>query len=79
MDPIIVQASRVKHLSHDQLPPLADYDSAKVLIKRGFCVSCILVSVIGRLKNITLSISTRSLEHPNVIYSLGLSPSLDGP
>ncbi|KAI0798592.1 hypothetical protein BC629DRAFT_232884 [Irpex lacteus] len=36
MDPIIIQASRVKHLSHDQLPPLADYDSSKFLIKRGF-------------------------------------------
>lgn len=41
LDPIIFQASRVKHLSRDQLPPLADYDSAKNLIKRSFHVSCI--------------------------------------
>ncbi|KAI0775462.1 ABC transporter type 1, transmembrane domain-containing protein [Irpex lacteus] len=34
--PVDPFASRVKHLSSDQLPPLADYDSAKNLIKRGF-------------------------------------------
>ena len=38
LDPIIFKASRVKHLGHDQLPPLADYDTAKNLIKRGYRV-----------------------------------------
>ncbi|KAI0685987.1 hypothetical protein BC835DRAFT_1420713 [Cytidiella melzeri] len=36
LDPVIFQAARVDHLTHDQLPPLADYDAAKNLIKRSY-------------------------------------------
>ncbi|KAI0052513.1 P-loop containing nucleoside triphosphate hydrolase protein [Auriscalpium vulgare] len=36
LDPIIFLANRVPHLSHDQLPPIADYDRAKNLVQRSF-------------------------------------------
>ncbi|KAI0703637.1 hypothetical protein BC835DRAFT_1262769 [Cytidiella melzeri] len=36
LDPIIFKAARVDHLTHDHFPPLADYDSAKNLIKRSY-------------------------------------------
>ncbi|KZP16764.1 P-loop containing nucleoside triphosphate hydrolase protein [Athelia psychrophila] len=36
LDPIVFQAYRIPHLSHDQLPPIADYDRAKYLVKTGF-------------------------------------------
>jgi hypothetical protein len=36
LDPIVYLAYRVPHLSHDMLPPLADYDYAKNLVKRSF-------------------------------------------
>ncbi|EKM51055.1 uncharacterized protein PHACADRAFT_128771 [Phanerochaete carnosa HHB-10118-sp] len=36
LDPIIWEAYRVPHLSHDQLPPLADYDEARYLIEQNF-------------------------------------------
>ncbi|EKM51019.1 uncharacterized protein PHACADRAFT_177708 [Phanerochaete carnosa HHB-10118-sp] len=36
LDPIIWQAYHVPHLSHDKLPPLADYDEAKYLIEQNF-------------------------------------------
>ncbi|KAI0260093.1 hypothetical protein BC834DRAFT_1028685 [Gloeopeniophorella convolvens] len=36
LDPIVFQAYRVPHLSHDMLPPLADYDYTKNLVKRSF-------------------------------------------
>ena len=36
LDPIIFQAYRIPHLSHDQLPPIADYDQSKNLVKTGF-------------------------------------------
>ncbi|KAH8120523.1 hypothetical protein DFH11DRAFT_1560461 [Phellopilus nigrolimitatus] len=36
LDPIISKAYRVPHLPADQLPPLADYDYARNLVKRGF-------------------------------------------
>ncbi|KAI0693031.1 hypothetical protein BC835DRAFT_1520746 [Cytidiella melzeri] len=36
LDPLILKASRVQHLGHDQLPPLADYDLAENLIKRSY-------------------------------------------
>ncbi|KAI5991472.1 hypothetical protein EDD15DRAFT_2275310 [Pisolithus albus] len=38
LDPIVVKAQRVPHLSRDQLPPLADYDYARNLRKRSFPV-----------------------------------------
>ncbi|KAI0260098.1 P-loop containing nucleoside triphosphate hydrolase protein [Gloeopeniophorella convolvens] len=36
LDPIVFLAYRVPHLSHDMLPPLADYDYARNLVKRSF-------------------------------------------
>jgi hypothetical protein len=38
LDPIVFLAYRVPHLSHDMLPPLADYDYTKNLVKRSFKV-----------------------------------------
>ena len=39
MDPTILRAYRLPHLPFDELPPLADYDHAKNLIKRSYPVS----------------------------------------
>ncbi|KAH9166806.1 hypothetical protein EDB89DRAFT_2115743 [Lactarius sanguifluus] len=36
LDPIVFLAYRVPHLSHDMLPPLADYDYTRNLVKRSF-------------------------------------------
>ncbi|KAF8883972.1 hypothetical protein BD779DRAFT_1787388 [Infundibulicybe gibba] len=36
LDPIIFLAYRIPHLSHDQLPPLADYDDAKFIKMKSF-------------------------------------------
>jgi len=36
LDPIVFLAYRVPHLSHDMLPPLADYDYTKNLVKKSF-------------------------------------------
>ncbi|KAI0258843.1 P-loop containing nucleoside triphosphate hydrolase protein [Gloeopeniophorella convolvens] len=36
IDPLIWLAYRIPHLAHDQLPPIADYDKAKNLVKRSF-------------------------------------------
>jgi hypothetical protein len=33
LDPIVFSAYRISHLGHDKLPPLADYDQAKNLMK----------------------------------------------
>jgi hypothetical protein len=38
LDPIVFLAYRVPHLSHDMLPPLADYDYTKNLVRRSFKV-----------------------------------------
>lgn len=38
LDPIVWLAYRIPHLSHDQLPPLSDYDYAKYLKKQSFPV-----------------------------------------
>jgi len=38
LDPIILLANRVPHLSQDMLPPLADYDYTKNLVRRNFKV-----------------------------------------
>jgi hypothetical protein len=39
LDPVIFEAYRVPHLSHERLPPLADYDYAKRLTEHSFLVS----------------------------------------
>ncbi|KAI9434147.1 hypothetical protein H4582DRAFT_2112597 [Lactarius indigo] len=36
LDPIVFLAYRVPHLSHDMLPPLADYDYTRNLVERSF-------------------------------------------
>ncbi|KAH9028057.1 hypothetical protein EDB83DRAFT_2543807 [Lactarius deliciosus] len=36
LDPIVFLAYRVPHLSHDMLPPLADYDYTRNLVQRSF-------------------------------------------
>jgi hypothetical protein len=36
LDPTVFLAYRIPHLSHDQLPPIADYDEAKNLVKKSF-------------------------------------------
>ncbi|KAI0248983.1 hypothetical protein BJV78DRAFT_1276336 [Lactifluus subvellereus] len=36
LEPIVFLAYRVPHLSHDMLPPLADYDYTKNLVQRSF-------------------------------------------
>ena len=36
LDPIVFLAYKIPHLSHDQLPTLADYDQAKNLVKKSF-------------------------------------------
>jgi hypothetical protein len=36
LDPIVFLAYRIPHLSHDMLPPLADYDYTKNLVRRSF-------------------------------------------
>lgn len=36
LDPTILLANRIPHLSADQLPPIADYDQAKNLVKKSF-------------------------------------------
>lgn len=38
LDPVISLGYRTPHLSWDQLPPLADYDYTKNVVKRGFPV-----------------------------------------
>lgn len=39
LDPVIFEAYRVPHLSHERLPPLADYDYSKRLTEHAFPVS----------------------------------------
>jgi len=38
LDSIVFSANRVPHLSQDMLPPLADYDYTKNLVRRSFKV-----------------------------------------
>ena len=33
LDPVVFSAYKISHLRHDNLPPLADYDQAKNLMK----------------------------------------------
>jgi len=42
LDPIVLEAARVPHLSHTQLPALCDYDYSKILTERAFPVSFIM-------------------------------------
>ena len=39
LDPVVFSAYRISHLSFEQLPPLADYDYTKNLVRRSFPVS----------------------------------------
>lgn len=45
LDPLILAANRVAHLTHDQLPTLPDVDEAQGLIDRTFPVRNILISL----------------------------------
>ena len=38
MDPLISEASKVPHLSHERLPVIADYDRAEYLREKAFPV-----------------------------------------
>ena len=38
LDPLIFEASRVPHLSHERLPPIADHEHAKYLCEKNFPV-----------------------------------------
>jgi len=42
LDSIVLEAARVPHLSHTQLPPLCDYDYSKRLTEHAFPVSFIM-------------------------------------
>jgi hypothetical protein len=44
LDPIIMKASKTPHLPASELPPLADYDWAKNLIKKSFPVGSFFTS-----------------------------------
>jgi len=55
LDSIVFLASRVPHLSHDMLPPLADYNYIKNLVQRSF-TSCVYFSSMQPL--LTHSVST---------------------
>ena len=43
LDPIVFLACRIPHLSHDKLPPLADYDYAKNLSKHALPVRLLIL------------------------------------
>lgn len=51
LDPIVLLAYRVPHLAFDQLPPLADYDYAKNLIKRSYPVRTVHMSSVPLTPN----------------------------
>ena len=55
LDPTIWHAYRVKHLPHDELPPLCDYDEAKNLIKRAYPVRLIFLHELSMAYSIVLS------------------------
>ena len=44
LDGIIWKAYQVPHLPYEELPPLADYDRTKHLVKRSFPVGALLTS-----------------------------------
>lgn len=47
LDSIIMEASRVPHLSHEKLPPLCDFDRSKLLTTNAFPVG--IISLLSRL------------------------------
>ncbi len=55
LDSIVLLASRVPHLSHDMLPPLADYNYTKTFVQRSF-KACVYFSSMQPL--LTRSVST---------------------
>ncbi len=68
LDPIVFKANRVTHLSHDKLPPLADYDYTKNLVRRSFKVGTHYPSV-QQLSILSSSIWILSLVLPGGISS----------
>jgi hypothetical protein len=69
IDPIVVLANKVSHLSFDQLPPLLDVDDASYLTKQASQVCIYLSSTYLLLIVGSISASIRSLVLNNVIYS----------
>jgi hypothetical protein len=45
LDPIVFLAYRIPHLSHDKLPPLADYDRAEYLAEKSLRVRHLLCTI----------------------------------
>lgn len=75
LDPVVSLANRVPTLTHDQLPPLADYDYAKNLIATSFPVRCLSscnIALSCSYWTVINSISMFSREAASVIYSLSL-------
>lgn len=75
LDPIIFLAYRVPRLSHDMLPPLADYDYTKNLVKRSFKASSPWITGAHVLLTRSASIWTLILEVPGGTSSGDLWPS----
>lgn len=73
VEPIVLKASRVKHLRAEELPPLSDFDAAKNLIKQSYRVSILLVLTTDNHIDPFASISIRSLERQGGTYFLALS------
>lgn len=65
MDPLIMLANKVPHLSHDQLPPLSDYDHSRYLSRTASKVHTFLIFVLARSHDFASSL-THSLE-PSVV------------
>lgn len=55
LDPVVWRAYRLPHLSHDQLPPLADYDEAHYLTEKHYEVR----GAVFRMENHCLSLCPR--------------------
>ena len=64
LDHIVFLAYRIPHLSHDMLPPLADYDYTKNLVKRSFKVGSPWFISAGILLTRPTSTWILSLEDP---------------
>ncbi|KAI0068087.1 hypothetical protein BV25DRAFT_1834393 [Artomyces pyxidatus] len=48
LDPVVFLAYRISHLTHDDLPPIADYDYAKNLVGRSFKVVLNILRAVHR-------------------------------
>src|SRR6267154_550332 len=70
LDPIIFKAYRVPHLSHEELPPLADHDYSRNLKKKSFPVRLLYHCRKRRVDN-CCSILTPSQGVGGDIYSSG--------